>query len=104
MAWPPIRSTRRDSPSTRSSTGCARSSWGGERNMGAAAEIRVPVSRPIEEVTVDLGARSYPILVGSDLLGVVGPRLAAAGFRGRAAVITSERIGPLYAAPVLDSL
>jgi 3-dehydroquinate synthase len=72
--------------------------------MGAAAENRVPVTRPIEEVTVDLGPRTYPILVGSDLLGVVGPRLAALGFRGRAAVVTSERVGPLYATPVLDSL
>ena len=35
------------------------------------------------EVVVDLGDRSYPILVGSGILASVGPRLAALGYAGR---------------------
>ena len=58
----------------------------------------------VDEVVVDLGARAYPVIVGADLLAVVGPRLAALGYRGRAAVMTSERVGPLYAAPLVRSL
>jgi 3-dehydroquinate synthase len=58
----------------------------------------------VDEVLVDLGPRSYPVIVGAGLLGLVGPRLAALGFRGRAALVTSERVGPLYAAPVERSL
>lgn len=57
-----------------------------------------------QEVTVALGARSYPVVVGSNLLGSVGPRLAALGFKGRCALITNERVGPLYGAAVTASL
>jgi 3-dehydroquinate synthase len=58
----------------------------------------------VEEVTVDLGPRSYQILVGSGLLRLVGPRLAALGHRGRCALVTSERVGGLYRAAVEASL
>jgi 3-dehydroquinate synthase len=58
----------------------------------------------VREVAVALGARSYPIVVGTGLLGELGPRLAAAGFGGRCAVVTSERVGVLYREPVLESL
>jgi 3-dehydroquinate synthase len=58
----------------------------------------------VTELVVELGARSYPVVVGTHLLAQVGPRLAAAGFRGRCALVTSERIGTLYRDPVLDSL
>jgi 3-dehydroquinate synthase len=71
---------------------------------GAVAEKRVMREQPVEEVRVDLGVRSYPIVIGAELLAVVGPRLAAAGFRGRCALLTSERVGALYREPVVDSL
>ena len=58
----------------------------------------------VQEVTVDLGPRSYPIVVGSNLLASVGPRLASLGFTGRCALITNERVGPLYGAAVTASL
>jgi len=58
----------------------------------------------VEEVVVALGPRSYPVLVGEQLLGVVGPRLAAAGFRGRCGVVTSERVGRLYGEAACASL
>ena len=56
------------------------------------------------EVVVDLGDRSYPVLVGSGILSSVGPRLAALGYAGRCGLLTSERVGALYCRPVQDSL
>ena len=72
---------------------------------GAAARAETVVSdSTMAEVMVDLGPRAYPIVIGEGLLGDVGPRLAAAGFRGRCALVTSERVGTLYRDPVATSL
>jgi 3-dehydroquinate synthase len=60
--------------------------------------------RPAEEVRVELGERSYPVVIGADLLRGIGPRLAAAGLGGRCGLVTSERVGKLYGEPVADSL
>jgi 3-dehydroquinate synthase len=57
-----------------------------------------------EEVRLDLGPRSYPIVVGDGILDEVGPRLAELGFRGRCALVTSERVSGLYGPAVLASL
>ena len=57
-----------------------------------------------EEVRVELGQRSYPVVVAPGVLAETGARLAAAGFGGRCALVTSERVGALYREPVLDSL
>ena len=62
------------------------------------------VESAAHEVHVDLGARAYPIVIGVGLLAEVGPRLAAAGYRGRCALVTSERVGALYREPVAASL
>ena len=62
------------------------------------------VEAAAHEVHVDLGARAYPIVIGVGLLAEVGPRLAAAGYRGRCALVTSERVGALYREPVAASL
>ena len=70
---------------------------------GAVAEARV-IEPSIEEVRVELGSRSYPVVIGADLLGQIGPRLAAAGFGGQCGLITSERVAGLYGEPVADSL
>jgi 3-dehydroquinate synthase len=72
--------------------------------MSRAAEARVTMSERVEEIVVDLGPRSYPVLVGANVLALVGPRLAALGFRNRCAVLTSERIGALYREPLQASL
>ncbi len=46
-------------------------------------------------ITVDLGARSYPIYIGSGLLGHAG--LLDAHLRGRdALIVTNTTVGPLY--------
>jgi 3-dehydroquinate synthase len=72
---------------------------------GAAARVETVVSEQvIAEVTVDLGPRAYPIVIGTQLLEGLGPRLAGAGFRGRCALVTSERVGALYREPVVESL
>jgi 3-dehydroquinate synthase len=72
--------------------------------MARGAEARVSTVQTAEEVVVDLGSRSYPVVIGSHVLAEVGPRLRAAGFRGRCALVTSERVGALYREPVLASL
>jgi 3-dehydroquinate synthase len=72
---------------------------------GAAVRVETVVSEQvIAEVTVDLGPRAYPIVIGTQLLEGLGPRLAGAGFRGRCALVTSERVGALYREPVVESL
>jgi 3-dehydroquinate synthase len=62
------------------------------------------VDHPFEEVRVELGPRSYPILIGTGLLGDVGARLAETGLRGRCGVITSDRVAALYRRPLEDAL
>ncbi len=57
-----------------------------------------------DEVVVDLGPRSYPVVVGEQLLAEVGSRVHARGYRDRCALITSERVGALYRDTVLTSL
>jgi 3-dehydroquinate synthase len=71
--------------------------------MAARSAIAMTAER-VEEVTVDLGPRSYQVLVGSALLQLTGPRLAALGYRGRCALVTSTRVGVLYRRPVEASL
>ena len=52
---------------------------------------------------VDLGERSYPILVGPGLLDA--PGVIADGLRGREAfVVTNETVAPLYLQRVLDAI
>src|SRR5262249_14495526 len=98
-----IRSTPPASRSTRWSSGCA-SWWRGGDGMARRAEARMTAPVAGDEVIVDLGLRSYPILVGEHVLGQVGSRVAALGYSGRCAVVTSEHVGTLYRDPVLESL
>jgi len=72
-----------------------------------APRVPFPSSRtahePMRELTVALGERSYPILIGSGLLDGCEPleRLAS----GRmVAVVTDATVGPLHAVKVRDSL
>jgi 3-dehydroquinate synthase len=71
---------------------------------GATAEARVN-AHDGEEVRVELGAQSYPVVIGAGLLDELGARLAAAGLRGgRCGLVTSERVGALYRDRALASL
>lgn len=55
-------------------------------------------------VNVALGDRSYAIYIGKGLLSAVGELCAAAGLRGRCAIITDRNVAPRYVDPVLGSL
>lgn len=47
-------------------------------------------------ITVNLGTRSYPIIIKNGLLCEIAGRLAGLGFKGKAAVITNPLIAGLY--------
>ncbi len=55
-------------------------------------------------VHVNLGSRSYDILVAPGLLSEAGPRILAAGLKGRAAIITDSNVAPHFLARVEASL
>ena len=50
----------------------------------------------LEEITVSLGDRSYPILIGRNLLDRLPELLERTGAKGAAAVVTDENVAPLY--------
>ncbi|QHI68815.1 3-dehydroquinate synthase [Tichowtungia aerotolerans] len=56
------------------------------------------------DVTVDLGDRSYPIRIGSDILDSLGADCKAAGLTGRCLIVSDENVAPLYAENVFKSL
>ena len=55
-------------------------------------------------VTVDLGRRSYNVLIGPGLLAGAGGRVRQAAGGRSAYVITDSNVGPLYATALRDSL
>jgi 3-dehydroquinate synthase len=57
----------------------------------------------VQKLTIDLGARSYPIFVGEQLLRD-GELIAAHLPRGPLLVVTDETVGPLYLETFLGSL
>lgn len=58
----------------------------------------------METLRVNLGARSYEIRIGSDMLGGIGPSVQAIGASPKIAVISSYSIFPLYGGRVMESL
>jgi len=59
---------------------------------------------PGSTVTVDLGQRSYPILIGSGVLGDLGRYLQAICGRTKVVIISDSNVEPLYASKVLSGL
>ena len=57
-----------------------------------------------EVVSVALGARSYDIAVGNDLLAQAGERIAPLLALSRTVLISDENVSPLYADRVVESL
>jgi 3-dehydroquinate synthase len=55
-------------------------------------------------VEVSLGQRSYPILIGNDLLRRLGPQCAKLRLGQRCAVISDSKVAPLYAKAAMKSL
>lgn len=71
---------------------------GGRRNR---LRRRFVITTPMSTLTVDLGTRSYPIVVESGLLA----RAAQwAGRPSRVALLSHPRLAALYAAPLLEGL
>jgi 3-dehydroquinate synthase len=57
-----------------------------------------------EQLTVGLGERSYPILIGSGILGRVGEELSRLAFPRRIAVISNPTVATLFGEKLLGSL
>ncbi len=55
-------------------------------------------------VRVDLGPRSYDILIGEGLIAQAGPRVAALFPGARAAIVTDENVAAHWLKPLQDSL
>ncbi len=59
---------------------------------------------PCERLTVELGARAYPILVGTGLIASAGREIAQATGASRAIIISDETVAALFGAALEDSL
>ncbi len=57
-----------------------------------------------DEISVSLGDRSYQLLIGVNTLGCLPAKLAEINFPKRIALITNEKVDPLYADQVCTSL
>jgi 3-dehydroquinate synthase len=57
-----------------------------------------------QQITVGLGERSYPILVGDGILGLLDSELSKIDFPKQIAVITNDTVGQLYVPKLLEIL
>jgi len=57
---------------------------------------------PPQQVDIDFGSRSYPIIIGENLLQQAG--LVNRFVQGKAMVVTNETIAPLYLETIMDAL
>jgi 3-dehydroquinate synthase len=58
----------------------------------------------IKILPLDLGERSYEILIGPNLLETIGERLIPLSLGKQVAVVSNDTVAPLYLAQVVDSL
>lgn len=58
----------------------------------------------MEKLRVELGERSYPIIIGSGLLAQSGALFKEYGVKGRVMVVTNPTVARWYLEPVLNSL
>jgi len=58
----------------------------------------------VHTIPVPLGERAYEVCVGQGLLAELGPRCAALGLQGRAAIVVDDAVAPHYLEPVQRSL
>ncbi len=64
----------------------------------------MPGTLKTTEMTVGLGKRSYPIVVGPDLMDSVGSLVKSLGMLSPVPIITDDTVAPLYAERVKTSL
>ena len=57
-----------------------------------------------EQITVPLGNRSYPIIIGADILPLLGEKLTVSGFPKRVAIISNATVIKHYGKVVRDAL
>jgi len=67
-----------------------------------SSDTKAPV--PSESLRVELGERSYSIIIGSGVLAAVGAQVRGLCGPGRVAVVTNPTVGKLYLSRVSDSL
>jgi 3-dehydroquinate synthase len=58
----------------------------------------------VQSVSVDLGDRSYQVLVGESLLGALGQHVQPLGLGKKCAIVTDSNVGALYAKTAQKSL
>ncbi|MBI5047330.1 MAG: 3-dehydroquinate synthase [Deltaproteobacteria bacterium] len=58
----------------------------------------------MEQITVNLKERSYPIYIGRNNLDLVGELMGKKGFKGKVACITNPTVGRLYGHRIISSL
>jgi len=59
---------------------------------------------PAQTLTLDLGPRSYPIYVGTDILGKFGTAFCYYNLGRQAVIISDENVAPLHASKLVRSL
>src|SRR5262249_12954732 len=57
----------------------------------------------MQELTVNLGERSYPIYIGAGILSRAGELLQRAGLGGNLAIVTNPTLAQLYLDEVYDA-
>ena len=62
------------------------------------------MSNTIETLRVELGERSYDIIVGADLIAQAARWIAPVLKRPRVVIVTDENVAPIYLAPLVASL
>jgi 3-dehydroquinate synthase len=59
---------------------------------------------PVDTITVDLGVRAYPIIIGAGVLDDIGAQVRRVCGAGRVAIVTNPTVGQLYLSRVTRSL
>jgi 3-dehydroquinate synthase len=81
--------------------GVCRKAWGFKSPPEHHSSLMESAPR---SVTVDLGLRTYQVVIGKGLLRQAGPAIRNLGFGGHAVIITDEVVSQLYSEPLLASL
>jgi 3-dehydroquinate synthase len=72
--------------------------------IGTSAEKETPLSASENSVRVDLGSRSYDIVIGQNLLGRAGGRLVPLLPSKKICVVTDETVAKLYLVKLMRAL
>ena len=75
-----------------------------EQILNALAQRLTPAEAGPQRVDVDLGSRSYEILIGEGLMETAGARIAALFPKARAAIVTDSNVAAHWLEPLQRSL